>query len=444
MPNYLSPGVYVEEVEAGSRPIEGVGTATAAFVGLAEKGPVNNPTLVTNWSQYAQTFGGFIEGSYLAHSVYGYFLNGGGSAYVVRVGADGHSPAAQAELPSAKDKSLSGYRVLALERDQPGNDMQGEVGEGSQPCEDTFKLVITRGKDREEYDNVTTRKGKSNVVTAVKAASKLIQLEEIGTAGALEKVPAPGKVTLQGGGGTMPARVTPDEYVGNSANPTGFAGLEAVDTVTMLCVPDLMAAYQRGMIDADQVKAVQLAMIAHCELMGDRVAILDAPPGLNAQQIREWRVDKAGYDSKYATLYWPNVKVFDPLSGQAIFVPPSGHMAGIWARSDDTRGVHKAPANEVIRGAISLELSLTKGEHDQLNPVGINCVRAFPGRGIRVWGARTLSSDPAWRYLNVRRLFNFVEESIFEGTQQGGFEPNDMALWERVKRTISAFLVRVW
>ena len=149
----------------------------------------------------------------------------------------------------------------------------------------------------------------------------------------------------------------------------------------MLSVPDLMAAYQRGIIDLEAVQAVQLAMIAHCELMGDRVAILDAPPGLNAQQVKEWRVDKAGYDSKYAALYWPWIKVFDPLQGQGMLVPPSGHMAGIWARNDDTRGVHKAPANEVVRGAISLELQITKGEHDQLNPNGINCIRAFPGPG---------------------------------------------------------------
>jgi phage tail sheath protein FI len=232
--------------------------------------------------------------------------------------------------------------------------------------------------------------------------------------------------------------------VGSSADRTGFAGLEAVDEVTMLSVPDLMAVYEQGIIDLEGLQAVQLAMIAHCELMGDRVAILDAPPGLNAQQVKEWRVDKAGYDSKYATLYWPWVKVFDPLSGQARFVPPSGHVAGIWARNDDTRGVHKAPANEVVRGAITLELNITKGEHDQLNPNGINCIRSFPGRGIRIWGARTISSDPSWRYLNVRRLFNYVEESIFEGTQWVVFEPNDIRLWGRVKRTINAFLLRTW
>src|SRR6187397_426752 len=207
----------------------------------------------------------------------------------------------------------------------------------------------------------------------------------------------------------------------------------------MLAVPDLSAALERGMINAEQYKGVQLAMIAHCELMADRVAIIDTPPNLNAQQVKDWRGNEAGYDSKYAALYWPWVKVMNPLSGQAEFMPPSGSMAGIWARNDDTRGVHKAPANEVIRGAISLELNLTKAEHDQLNPAGINCIRAFPGRGIRVWGARTISSDPSWRYLNVRRLFNYIEESIFEGTQWVVFEPNDIRLWGRVKRTINAF-----
>jgi phage tail sheath protein FI len=134
----------------------------------------------------------------------------------------------------------------------------------------------------------------------------------------------------------------------------------------------------------------------------------------------------------------------DPLAGKAVYLPPSGHVAGIWARSDTTRGVHKAPANEVVRGAISPQLQITKGEHDQLNPLGINCIRSFSGQGIRIWGARTLSSDPEWRYLNVRRLFNFVEESILQGTNWVVFEPNDAKLWDSVKRTITMFLRRVW
>jgi uncharacterized protein len=442
MPQYLSPGVYVEEVEAGSRPIEGVGTAVAAFVGLAQRGPANTPTLVTNWSQFVAAFGDFMEGSYLAHSVYGYFLNGGGAAYVVRIGADGAAaPTARLELPSTTDKSIAAFRVLALEAGAGGDEIGVEIAEPSESGEGVFKLVVTRGgKEEEVYDNVSVKRGKQNVFAAVKA-SKLVRLEEVAKG---ELAPAAGKMALVGGAVAGAVHVTPDEYVGNPADRTGFGGLEAVDEVTMVAAPDLMALYQRGVIDLEAVKAIQLAMIAHCELMGDRVAILDAPPDYNAQQIKEWRVDKAGYDSKYATLYWPWVKVFDPVAGQAVFVPPSGHIAGIWARSDGERGVHKAPANEIVRGAISLELQLTKGEHDQLNPAGINCIRTFPGRGIRVWGARTLSSDPAWRYLNVRRLFNYVEESILQGTQWVVFEPNDMDLWERVKRTLSSFLFRVW
>jgi uncharacterized protein len=178
--------------------------------------------------------------------------------------------------------------------------------------------------------------------------------------------------------------------------------------------------------------------------MGDRVAILDGPPGFNAQQIKEWRVDKARYDSKYATLYWPWIKVFDPATRATQYVPPSGHVAGIWGRNDDTRGVHKAPANEVVAGATDLEVHINRREHDDLNPAGINVIRAFPGRGILVWGARTLADDTAWRYVNVRRLFNYVESSILAGTQWVVFEPNDYDLWQRIKRTVSAFLLGLW
>ena len=344
-------------------------------------------------------------------------------------------------MPSA-EKDKPAFRVAALEAGPAGNTLSVDVEPAGDGAEGNFKLVVKDGgKVVETFDNVTAGKGKTNVQTVVKAQSKTITIEEVGSSLA---VPSTGSVSLAGGGAAVPARVTPSDYVGSSSDRTGFAGLEAVDEVTMLSVPDLMAVYEQGIIDLEGLQAVQLAMIAHCELMGDRVAILDAPPGLNAQQVKEWRVDKAGYDSKYATLYWPWVKVFDPPSGQAKFVPPSGHVAGIWARNDDTRGVHKAPANEVVRGAITLELNITKAEHDQLNPNGINCIRAFPGRGIRVWGARTISSDPSWRYLNVRRLFNYIEESIFEGTQWVVFEPNDLALWERVKRTIGSFLLGVW
>ena len=454
MPTYLSPGVYVEEVEAGSRPIEGVGTAVAAFVGLAAQGPFNTPTLVTNWNQFTQTFGEFVEGSYLAHSVYGYFLNGGGACYIVRIGGNGApagkgSTAKKKELPEGSSQAtLGGYRVSALDSGtghSPNITVQVSDSGAEDAPEGSFKLVVKRGNKIEEtFDPVTTTRGKDNVVTVVTERSKLIKIEEIAT-GVLAK-PEKTSVTLQPAAPPppVPAQISADDYVGDVAQRTGFGGLEAVDEITMLSVPDLMSAYQQGVLDGEGVQAVQRAIIDHCELMGDRMAILDPPPGLNPQQIKEWRVETTNYDSKYAALYYPWPKVFDPSSGKNIFVPPSGHMAGIWARNDDTRGVHKAPANEVIRGAIALETQITKAEHDQLNPIGVNCLRSFPGRGLRVWGARTLSSDPAWRYLNVRRLFNYLEESILDGTQWVVFEPNDDALWARIRRTISAFLVMEW
>jgi hypothetical protein len=454
MPSYQSPGVYVEEVAAGARPLEGVGTAVAAFVGLAEDGLFNTPTLVSNWTQFTNSFGGFVEGSYLAQSVYGYFMNGGGNCYVVRIGQTG--PAAGSNGRSARAKEIAAaptaqlgrIRVQALDAASGAGEITVEVTDagGDAPTEDMFKLVVKRnGEVVEEYDRATLGKGKQNVVTMVNAVSKVVRLEETATGG-LER-PAPGETALVAppAPAAVPSvRLSADDYVGDVAERTGFAGLEAVEEVTMLCVPDLMSAYQQGAIDLDTVQAVQAAMIAHCELMGDRIAILDPPPGFNAQQIREWRVDRARYDSMYAALYWPWVKTMNPATGMLSFLPPSGHVAGVWGRNDDERGVHKAPANEIVRGAIDLEIQLTRNEHDLLNPVGINCIRAFPGRGIRIWGARTLSSDPAWRYLNVRRLFNFLEESILEGTNWVVFEPNDAALWAKIRRTIAAFLVMQW
>jgi phage tail sheath protein FI len=221
-------------------------------------------------------------------------------------------------------------------------------------------------------------------------------------------------------------------------------GLEALDDVTMVAVPDLMATPPGEKLDLTMVKAVQLAMIAHCERMGDRVAIIDSPPNMMPQEINKWRMDTAGYDSSYAALYYPWIQVDDPATGRPVYVPPSGHIAGIWARNDNTRGVHKAPANEIVQGALALAYDTTKGEQDVLNPNGVNCIRRFPGRGIRVWGARTLSSNPSWRYINVRRLFNMVEKSIERSTQWVVFEPNDMMLWARIRRDVAAYLSGIW
>jgi phage tail sheath protein FI len=226
---------------------------------------------------------------------------------------------------------------------------------------------------------------------------------------------------------------------GDEAERTGLAGLAAIDEVTMVCVPDIMV------LPEAERENLQGQMIAHCEAAADRMAIIDAPPDLSSQGILQWR-DAQGWTSKFAALYYPWIEVMDPVDNQRVMVPPSGHVAGVWARTDATRGVHKAPANEVVLGANGLSFQVTHAEQGEMNRQGINCIRSFPGRGIRIWGARTMSTleDPEWRYINVRRLFNFVSESIMEGTQWAVFEPNDATLWTQLRIAATNFLTRVW
>ncbi len=465
MPNYLSPGVYIEEVPAGSRPIEGVGTAIAAFVGVTAKGENNKPTLVTNWGQFRTEFGDFVPGAYTPLSVYTYFNNGGGACYIVRVGGpesngngNGQQPTAVAELDSGARPGVPTYRVASKLAGEAGDALSVEVSSVAAPegededdsaGTDGFTLIVKDGgRPVETFEGLAAdKRSKQNAVSVVNSQSQYITLEELGSISGTDRIPAAGSVSLAGGGGIVAVGSieSSDEVVGDAADRSGLGALEAVDDVTMVLVPDIMAAYKQETLDLEGVQAVQHAMIAPCEKMGDRMAILDPPPMLNAQEVKDWRTEKAGYSSRFAALYWPWVKMHDPGTGEIDFVPPSGAVAGLWGRSDDTRGVHKAPANEILRGVLDVQLNVTRPEHDQLNPLGINVIRAFPGRGIRVWGARTLDpSDSEWRYLNVRRLFNYIESSILNGTQWVVFEPNDLDLWQRINRTIRGFLLGLW
>jgi phage tail sheath protein FI len=469
MAEYLSPGVYIQEVNAGPRPIEGVGTATAAFVGFAAAGPANSPVLVTTWTQYVNTFGSLddsglrnphVAGSYLSHAVYGYFLNGGGRCYVTRIvgkAAKEEKPA-PLQLPSRASKAVPSLFVHA--KGVPNQDIQvdivpptktprasdGEANNNEQPDEqELFTLRVHMGDIEEVYENLSfsSKASAKNALTAVNPVSKLITLVEAKSgSSAVERVPATGSYLVKALPMTQLPQVQAQHFTGDVAERSGFEGLEVAEDVTMVSCPDLMAAYQAGIIDRDGVKSVQLAMIAHCERMGDRMAILDPLPDLSPQEVKKWRELEAGYDSKYAALYYPWIKI--EANGRPLAIPPSGHLAGIYARNDKERGVHKAPANEVIRGALEAVMQITQGEQDTLNPAGVNCIRSFAGRGLRVWGARTLSSDPAWRYINVRRLFNYVEKSIEQGTQWVVFEPNDINLWARVRRDVGAFLTTAW
>ena len=341
--SYLSPGVYVEEVDRGTKPIEAVGTNTVGFLGESSKGPVNEPVLVTNWSQFVKTFGDFAQCSpYLAHAVYGFFNNGGSRCFVVNVGGGGE----------VEELSQAGG---------PGDKKDGKDDKKAAPA---------------------------------------------------------------------PKNVDKDAlYIGRDGGPGRRSGLkcfEEVDEIAIIAAPGQVSP------------AVQDALLTHCETRKDRFAILDSPETLSGGIDR---LPKPR-DSKYGAFYFPWIQVYDPDKGN-VFVPPSGHIAGVYSRTDSERGVHKAPANEMIRGALGLKYAVSKGEQDLLNPKGINAIRNLNG-AVRIWGARTLSSDPSWRYINVRRLFIMVESSIERATQWVVFEPNDHRLWKRVSRTISSFLTLLW
>ena len=184
-------------------------------------------------------------------------------------------------------------------------------------------------------------------------------------------------------------------------------------------------------------------LVAHCEQMRYRVAVLDTPPGSLPSEARTWR-NSVTSDGGHGALYHPWVVVQNPFDGSRLVLPPSGFVAGIWARNDTENAVFKAPANEPIRSAIELESAVSRGQQEMLNPEGVNCLRYFPGRGNRVWGARTISDDPEWKYVSLRRYFAYLEHSIERGTQWAVFMNNGEALWANVRRTIEEFLLNEW
>lgn len=327
MPQYLTPGVYVEEVSTGARPIEAVGTSTAGFVGVAPdaRAHLNEALPVNNWSEFLRLFAKEESRSTaLSHAVFGFFQNGGSRCYVANVGANGS--------------------------------------------------VMGSGKGR-----------------------------------------------------------------------GGLSLLEAIEDISIVAIP--------GFTDAGSYEAA----LAHCESMGNRVAILDAKEkvdditALTRIATPEGKEENPGArarqsDGGFGAFYFPWLKVRDPLDPTAVVtIPPSGHLAGVYARIDSQRGVHKAPANEAIRGALDLTYRCTNGEQGELNSNGVNVIRFFQREGVRIWGARTLAPAASeWRYINVRRLFNMVEESIARSTRWVVFEPNDASLWKSIVRDVGAFLLGLW
>ncbi|UMG91026.1 phage tail sheath subtilisin-like domain-containing protein [Nocardioides sp. TF02-7] len=463
MPTYTAPGVYVEEVVSSQKVLSAAPTAVAAFVGFTERAPADDPDdpqglaprLVTSWSQFESLYGGFAPGCVLPLSVYGYFANGGSVAYICRVpNTEPAGQPARVELP-ASDRALG--LPVAVESLEPDADISVEISTDDtgddESAPTTFTMTVLEGGEPvESFPGLDLSGGKGGVAAAVNGTSTRVKVDllvqdDVDLSGQLELI-RPGVYELAKAA-PVPVPVTGRKFAGSESARAGINGLAVADDVTMVIVPDLVTAATRedGVIDLGMWKSVQTALISHCEQHGNRMAVLDAPPGMSPQQVKEWRSEVAMYDSAYAALYYPWIKVDNPIGvngDREVLIPPSGHVAGVWARTDETRGVWKAPANDTMRGVLDIERNVTQNEQSLLNPIGINCIRPFGTRGIRIWGARTLASDTDWQYINVRRLFNMVEASILEGTQWAVFEPNDITLWEGVKRTLDGFLRGLW
>jgi phage tail sheath protein FI len=250
-------------------------------------------------------------------------------------------------------------------------------------------------------------------------------------------------LTLEGG--SDGARPLSADYEGearlDAVTKTGLKALEDIEDISIVAAPGSTFQRPNDTSYEAHVAANLNALITHASNMRYRIAVLDSS---NGQTIQDVRAQRAKVDSKFAAFYYPWVRIVDPITGREADMPPSGFVAGIYARNDIQRAVYKAPANEVVNLAVGFERLLNKAQQDVLNPEGINCFRFFEGRGFRLWGARTISSDPEWKYVNLRRYFIYLEHSIDKGTQWSVFEPNGDQLWANVRRTVEDFLLNEW
>jgi phage tail sheath protein FI len=461
MAEYLHPGVYIEEIERGPRPIEGVATSTAAFLGETERGPLW-PTPVTSYSQYRRLFGeNFAPDKFMPQALSGFFDNGGRRVYVARVVAQNvdtatfasggltvdavgpgewggrifvHTEESTTKIPDPQNAGQSiplGFLIrIAYWRKTPPNglfDPFTAAGLTTLPRPDVIETFDDLALDEVSPNYWDKRlNGRSNLVE-IDIASGTAVSALTGITGALaQQNPAADPAPAVG------------DFTGVNAPPGSPVGLEALKLDEFR---DIALVYAPGMTQQNNL-AVLKAVISHCEGERFRFAVIDAPPDSGQPNTLDPRTNIQ--DTSFAAFYYPWIEIADPATGQLRSVPPGGHVLGVYARTDVNRGVFKAPANEPLNGVIDLEFNVNDAIQDVLNPLGIDAIRKFPGRGIQVWGARTLSSNTLWKYVNVRRLFIFLEHSIYDGTQWVVFEPNDERLWARVKDTIRLFLRTQW
>jgi len=458
--SYFTPGVYVEEVSGGVKPISGVGTAVGAFVGLAERGVIGKAVLVTNWTQYVKEFGTFIPNGYLAYAVYNFFAEGGTTCYVVRAASD---KAAKSSVIVKDSEGITDLlKINARSEGTWGNRISIEITKTLDDQEKgteskRFRLAVKytesnsfkdeyaeedqKGEIVEEFDNLllTNIIDKVNDVSAFISVEVLVDIED--DIANMEKVPQKTLEALLLNGGVD--GISGVDFLGDEVKMTGLHAFDIIDDINIVAMPDVA--------DMPESRSIILGALNYCGQRKDCFFVADAPHGLTPTEIKDFKNGTGNYvgqafNSSYGAIYYPWVFVSDPLTGKSKLIPPSGSIAGTYAYVDTSRGVHKAPAGTTdgyLDTVVGVERIVTKGEQGILNPTGINVIRSLP-EGICIWGARTLSSDSEWQYINVRRLMMFIEESLDKGSQWVVFEPNDPGLWGKVKRNLTAFLSRVW
>ncbi|WLE98064.1 MAG: phage tail sheath subtilisin-like domain-containing protein [Candidatus Electrothrix communis] len=562
MPEYLAPGVFVEEVSFRSKSIEGVATSTTGFVGLANYGPVwyskgpstCEPRLITSFTEFERVYGGMQDievgekdalvserTNYLAHAVRAFFENGGKRVYISRVVmprkipgtnppeldygvaehpftlSGGGTATWKARWPGKAGKVYVKTEVLrsknlAFVNDdgelqvksvKPGAVVEvtaGGVADAADPIESNLRVVDVNGAGEQIFigsgGEVAVNAGEIVQLLEMKVQVQVDNErtdEYVGLAASKKQKRYIGKILEKDDpedenaviwldldasntdGDFFPAQLllalhsesgrlkdghdgvlsvnpteTANAFMGKEADledasikATGLEALAEIDDIAIVAIPD-----SGDMGNADTSFAIADKLVTHATNLKYRIAIVDGPKGSSLNKIRDFR---GRFDSKYAALYYPWIRIFDPTERfsqgappKQLDLPPSGFIAGIYARNDITRGVHKAPANEVVRGLNGFAVNINQGRNEVINPEGINALRFFEGRGYRVWGARTMSSDPEWKYVNIRRLFSYIEHSIDKSTQWAVFEPNNSRLWKNIRRTVEDFLLVLW
>jgi len=525
MPSYLTPDIYFERIVRDERykPLEAAKMNVCAFLGVSERGPIQQPVRVTDWETFKYHFGEFTEDSYLAFSVFGFFNNGGTECFVTRVahvddpdpeknatrastvlkdlysrgtiqldalneGTWGnrlrvqvgvpkrvHRTAILQDLPvgatQARVEIASGFEVGSLVRFTDGREEAfvrvSKVGRREIAWEEPltvavpsrrataegveFKLTVTGDDDFEIFDNLTVDPAHSRYFPKViNGNSKYIDVADLESSTDMPyNYPQPMTEVVLEGGADGTEWITPEDYIGFSKGPGERRGLRAYEEnedIGLLAIPDLHSSARdsRGFRSELDVVAVQKAAVDVARKARYVHVILDPPPNLPPRLMQEYR---EAFDDRHAAIYYPWVKVLDPFAaggGMTRALPPCGHVAGIYAKLDDREGVHRPPANEPMQDLIALERQVDKDTMDLLYPDAVNCIRSFRGRGIRIWGSRTLSSDALWRHINVCRVFAMICRSIESGTQWAPFEPNGPELWKMIVRLISSFLTDLW